>query len=172
VGAIGIRGNYLFKISGSESSAPVADKSEQLLGMLADLPSAPEEGSRIFLLLTDGLGIPFEGIAYERKDVFQFEFLTDVWFGRPHGAGEARYFLHRAADSEAAAARYAQLAEEQAYEYEAVDVGRDRGLYRHEYLDNFFAMARREDWLFGVEGAPDRRTAEQLLGRLSEALDG
>jgi hypothetical protein len=172
VGAVGIHGNYLFKIAGSEASGPMEAKTEQLLEVVAGLPTAPGGGSEVFALFTGPLSLPFESVAYQRQDVFQYDFLGDVWFGSPDGAGEARYFVHRAESPEEAASLYGQLAEEQGYEYEVVERDGGGALFRHEFLETFFAARHRGGWLYGVDGAGDRATAERLLSRLDEALHG
>lgn len=172
VGAVGIHGNYLFKIAGSEASAPMTDKTEQLLEVVAALPTSPGGGSEVFTLMTGPLGIPFESVAYQKQDVFQYDFLGDVWFGSPAGAGEARYFVHRAGSVEEASSLYGQLAEEQAYEYAVVEEDEGGALFRHEFLETFFAARHAGSWLYGVDGAGDRATAERLLSRLDEALHG
>ena len=110
VGAVGIHGNYLFKIAGSESSPPMAAKTEQLLEVVAELPTAPGGGSEIFALLTGPLALPLDRIAYQKQDVFQFDFLGDVWFGSPETAGEARVFVHRAESAEGARASALKMA--------------------------------------------------------------
>jgi len=169
---VGIHGNYLFKIAGSESSPPMATKTEQLLEVVAELPTAPGGGSEVFALFTGPLGLPFERIAYQKQDVFQFDFLGDVWFGSPEEAGEARVFVHRAQSAEEAATLFEQLSREQGYEYEVVEEGSGRALFRHEFLDTFFAARHADTWLYGVDGAGSRAAAERLLSRLDEVLHG
>jgi hypothetical protein len=172
VGAVGIHGNYLFKIAGSEASPPITSKTEQLLEVVAELPTAPGGGSEIFALLTGPLELPFDRIAYQKQDVFQYDFLGDVWFGSPEEAGEARIFVHRAESAEGATTLFEQLSREQGYEYEVVEEAPDRALFRHEFLDTYFAARHAESWLYGVDGATDQRTAERLLSRLDEVLHG
>jgi hypothetical protein len=169
---VGIQGNYLFKIAGSEASEPMQTKTEQLLEMIAGLPTAPGGGSEVFALMTGRLGLAFENVAYQKQDVFQYDFLGDFWFGSPAEAGEARYFVHRAGSAEEAASLYGQLAEEQGYEYAVVEQDEGGALFRHEFLETFFAARHRGGWLYGVDGAGDRATAERLLSRLDEALHG
>ena len=170
VGAIGVCGPRFFKITGSASDEAVRAKSEQLLSVLAALPRQEGGGEAPFAVLAERLELPFESIAYVNENALQYAFLREFWFGTLKGGNGARAFLHRAGDAATAAELFARLMREQELEYARVDAGSDRVLLRHEYLGSFFAVAHRDGWLFGVDGAPDRDFAERTLARLDGGL--
>lgn len=170
VGAIGVCGPRFFKITGSASDEAVRAKSEQLVGVLAGLPREDGGGEAPFAVLAERLELPFESIAYVNENALQFAFLREVWFGTLDGATGARVFLHRAGDGAAATELFARLVREQELEYARVEARSDRVLLRHEYMGSFFAVAHRDGWLFGVDGAPDREFADRTLERLDGGL--
>ncbi len=170
VGAIGIVGNHYFKISGSATTPEVRAKADALVPLFAALPSsAPPGGRRLFETFTVRLGVPFEGVAYEKTNVFAYDFLGDTWFAKS-GAGDARWFAHEAQDAAGAEALARRLGEEQQAEYALVDGTGTRTIWRHKVLGTFFALDRRGAVLFGVDAAPDRAGAERMLGRFAEVL--
>jgi hypothetical protein len=173
VGALGIAGTHYFKVSGSAESPAIRAKADALVPLLARAPgSATPSGLGPFRALTDGLKVPFDGIAFEKANVFGYEFLGDTWFGKA-GRGDARYFVHEAKGDGDAGAVLARLAQEHENEYTAISAdgtGNDRRLYKHKFLDAWFAVERRGALLFGIDAAPDRASAESLLRRLEEVL--
>ncbi len=170
VGAIGIAGNHYFKISGNAETPEVRAKADALVPLFAALPSsAPPGGRRLFETFTAKLGVPFEGVAYEKANVFAYDFLGDTWFAKA-GPGDARWFAHEAKDAAAAEALAKRLGEEQQSEYALVDGTGTRAVFKHKVLGTFFALDRRGGVLFGVDAAPDRAAAERMLARLAEVL--
>lgn len=170
VGAIGVCGPRFFKVTGSEADDTVRSKSEQLLDVLAGLPRDDGGAAAPFTVLSERLALPFESIAYVNENALQYDFLRDVWFGTLDGASGTRAFLHRAASVQAASDLFARLVREQELEHARVDARSNRVVLRHEYLGSFFAVAHRDGWLFGVDGAPDRQSAERTLERLEGGL--
>lgn len=172
VGAIGIAGNHYFKIVGSAETPAVRAKTDALLPLMVKLPGdARPAGLRPFRALSDGLGLPFEAIAFEKSNVFEYEFMHDIWFGSAaRDTGDARWFLHEAKDEAAAKEMLGRLDGEQRYEYDAVVQGEASTIYRHKTRGSFFAAARRGALVYGVDGAADRRTAETMLSRLEKEL--
>ena len=172
VGAIGGFGNYYFKISGNNKSGPVVEKAmsivEELTGLSIDAGDIPLP----YRLLTDRIGVAFEQISYVRDNVFQYDFLTGFWFAPLHPGQGARIFLHQAGSADEAAARFAGLVEEQAYEYELQVNEPERAVLRHEYLNTIFAVSRRGDLIYGVDGAGDPAAALAALALIEEAIPG
>jgi len=168
VGAIGLAGPYFFRITANREDPAVTAKADGLVDVVGALPRPQDAGDDApFRVLTDGLGVPFENVSYEQENAFQYEFMSDVWFGRTDADGAARWFLHRAADEAAAAELFAQLVDEQSFEYETVEQDAGRVLLRHRQLGDRFAVAVIGPWLCGVEGADDDGTARSLLERLA-----
>ena len=169
-GAIGVIGNYYFKISGDVSGPPVTTKALELVERFTELPAAGGGVALPYSILSAGLGLEIGQIAYERDNVFQYDFLSDFWFGRVSGNPEARYFIHESDDGDRARALFERLEEEQRNEYELVENEGSRVVMKHEYLGTFFAMDRNGRLVFGVEGAESREDARKSLTRLRGAL--
>jgi hypothetical protein len=166
-GAFGVYGPYFFKISGSATSEAVVNKAGQLLKTVAGVAAPADGRARAFEALTGKLGLDFADVAYEPENVFQYDFMKEVWFGR--AGGDARYFVHEAQDVESAQTLLAQLGEEQEFDYEKVATEGATTLYKHRYLDTWFGVEARGALLLGVEGAADRATLESLMSRLRKA---
>ncbi|UCF69036.1 MAG: hypothetical protein JSV80_07070 [Acidobacteriota bacterium] len=170
VGAIGLAGARFFKITGSESSEVVSGKTDQLLDVLGELPRDAAGSDAPFNVLADGLGLPFEDISYEKENALQYDFFGDVWFGMTGEHRATRVFIHRAETPDEVSNLFDQLVAEQEYEYTPVEKSEARALMKHEFLDTFFAVARRDDWLYGLDGAPDQATAVRTMTRLEKEL--
>lgn len=170
VGAVGGVGRYYFKLSGNSENDAVTAKAQQVVSILAGLGSATVSVPRGFSVLTSGLGIAFDKLSYKPTDAFQYDFASDFWFGVPSACADCRVFVHEAGDDGAAAELFAQLLEEQQFEYSLLDEAGDTATLQHEFLNTIFAVHRQGPLVYGVEGAPDRATARRLLGRLQEAV--
>ena len=82
-GLMAIFGQYYLKIAGSEESEIVRAKA---LALFKAIASGLEEAIKIpqtYTLLTETLGIPANAVAFERSDVFQYDFAKNFWFGSP-----------------------------------------------------------------------------------------
>lgn len=170
IGAIGMVGRYYFKITGSDEGSVIDEKTDQLLAAFAELAGANPQPPKPFLVLRDTLGIPFEGIAFEKSDVFQFQFATDFWFGTPDNGEGLRYYIHQAADEAQAIELYDLLLENQLYDYNEVERTGDYALLKHKFLDSQLAMKRTGAWLFGFDGAPPELNATEVLTTVQEAF--
>jgi hypothetical protein len=171
VGAIGLTGPRFFKITGSEAHDSIGSKSDQLLGMLGEMPGDTAGSDAAFSILADRLDLPFERISFVKQNALQYDFLGETWFGAlGEGPDDAQVFLHRVPEGSSAAELFARLVEEQSFEFTPVESTGDRAMMRHEFLGTFFAAAHRGDWLYGVDGAPDAAAAGQMLQRLGEEL--
>ena len=172
IGAIGGLGNYYFKIAGNDETRAVLEKA---MSMLQDLAALPVDSGGIplpYRLLTGPLNVAFEQISYVKDNVFQYDFLTEFWFA-PLGEGsEARIFLHQAGSDDEAATQFGSLVAEQAYEYDLQVNEPQHAVLRHEYLKTIFAVSRRGDLIYGVDGAGDPETAATALARLEEVMSG
>jgi len=169
-GLIGTYRNLYFKIAGSASSPAVLAKARQILAEVPGLPASPTAAPRPFLILTRKLGVPFDGLEYQKSDVFAYAFLSDVWFGAVGGEKDSRFFIHEADSPEKASGLYSQLEDEQKNEYATVEEGEDTVLLEHKFLKTFFAMRRSGSFLLGVDGASTSEAARNALGRLGKAV--
>lgn len=170
VGAIGGYENYYFKISGNSTKEAVTSKATALVEVLAGLPVQASTAPWPFTVLTQRLGLPFDRVAYQKNDVFQYDFARDFWFGSLGGGSEARYFLHEASDAEQARTLFDQLVEEQSFEYEAVETDSRNALFEHRFLHTFFSLHRRGPLVFGIDGAADPGQARAAQARLEKAV--
>lgn len=171
-GAVGGMGNFYFKISGDSSEAAVTSKAQDLVQLLARLPASGGITPEGYTILADGLGLTLDRIAYEKSDVFRYDFLSDFWFGAAADGSEARYFVHQAADAEEAGLLFDRLLEEQLFEYSVMERDEESALLRHEYLGTVFGLRRVGRLLVGVDGAESRERARECLGRLEEVIEG
>ncbi len=172
IGAIGGLGNYYFKISGNNETGPVVEKA---MSMVNELAALPVKGGGIplpYKLLTGRLDFAFEQISYVKDNAFQYDFLTEFWFAPLKDGGDARIFLHQAGSENEAAARFGSLVEEQAYEYELQVNEPQRAVLQHEYLKTIFAVGRKGDLIYGVDGAGDPAAADAALARIEEVISG
>jgi len=170
VGAIGVVGPYYFKLTGNEETPAVTDKANQILDTFSALPGGDAKPPQAFTVLRDVLGIPFAGIWFEKSDVFQFQFATDFWFGKPDIGQDLRYYIHKAESDEAARTLFDQLLESNLYDYDEVLRTGDSVILNHKFLDTRLAMKRTGTLVFGFDGAPADLDAEQTLATLQEAF--
>jgi hypothetical protein len=171
VGAVGGYANYYFKIAGDRASEAVTEKARQIVAMVSQLPAVGAAAPAPYAILTDDLGFDLGAIAYQRADVFQYDFLGDFWFADVGEGSDARYFIHEASDAEEARALFARLVEEQMYDYAVLERDDDGALLEHEYLKTVFAVRRRGRVIFGVEGAESRERALALIRPLDEVTE-
>ncbi len=170
VGIIGGYRNLYFKAAGSEADPAVVEKAVSLLDAIPRMETSSSRPPRAFEVLTAKLDVPFDGLEYQRENVFHYDFLGDFWFGAVGGGGDARYFIHEAAEPAEAAALFERLTEEHLREHAPVEEAGDRALMQHRFLKTYFALERRGAYLYGVDGAAERSAAAGALGRLEEAL--
>jgi len=171
-GAVALLGPYYLKLFGTSNDTVIQQKAIQLVAALG--PLAEGEGSMppAYSILADGLGLPFDAIAYEKTDVFQFSFAKDFWFGVPPEAPDARYFVHTAADEAAAADLLTKLIENNKYDYVVVIDGEEGVLMKHAFLETYMTLSRRGRHVFGVENAPDDAVAAACRDKLAGVLHG
>lgn len=171
-GAVALFGPYYLKLSGTSSDQLIREKAVQLIESLAPLGAGDASIPTPYKMLSDGLGLPFDAISYEKTDVFQFGFAEDFWFGVPSETPDARYFMHLDVDDAAASALFAKLIENNKFDYAVVMEGEDFVLMKHAYLETFLALSRRGPYVFGVENAPDEAMARACNEKLAGVLDG
>jgi len=175
VGAIGMVGTILFHVIGSEASPAVAERTRAIveaLGQLApagggDAGGGAPLGARV---LQDVLGIPLTEVTYAPNLAFQYEFADAFWFGRPDPASDHRYFLHEAASEEAAAELFELMHEAQLGDFELVERAGTSALYRHLFLETYFALHRAGNLVYGVEEHADPDGIAGAVAELERAL--
>jgi hypothetical protein len=123
-----------------------------------------------FRVLTEGMGIDAGRIAYQNRNVFQYDFAREFWFGRPPGASPGRVFLHRGASPRAAQKLFAAIAGEHAEAYKVLQRTKNTVLMRHDFLKSHFYMKRAGALIYGVENEPDAGRIEPLMMKLAGVL--
>ena len=176
-GAIGRNGRYFFRIAGDRTSAAISAKAAALVAALAQLERDPVATTTPqqtlpagFALLSQRLGIAQADIQFQESNVFQYDFAQRFWFGDAGIGGDARLFVHVADGAAAAEDLISALLAEHRYEYDQLDSGGDFRLLRHRFLGSHFAVARRGNYVYGVEKAPDSAAVGPILERISEHL--
>lgn len=169
VGALGIVGPYYFKLTGTDTSPVITEKSAEMLGALASLTSG-KDMPKGYDLFANMLGIPFSRIAFEKSSVFQFDFAHDFWFAQPEEGSDERYFVHEAETPEAAAALLDQLVAEQSFEFDLVSREDTRVVLKHKFLDTYMTIYRSDNVLYGVEGAPTQEGLSDTMATLEAAF--
>ena len=171
VGVIGGYGPWYFKIAGDEASEAVVAEAARILESMDDLPASKEAAAPLaYAVLTRGLGLGFGDLAYERENVFQYDFLSDFWFGRIPGEADARYFINEQPDAAKTSEIYDRFKQEQARDCAVLDEDANRVVMQHKFLKTIFALQREGDLILGVDGAATRESAAGSLKRLSEAV--
>ncbi|HPO15724.1 MAG TPA: hypothetical protein PLI09_19940 [Candidatus Hydrogenedentes bacterium] len=169
-GAIGFIGKTYFKISGAKSNPAIDEKTKQLVKVLSGLKVEKEKASRPYRLLAEYLNIPFEGISFEKADVFQYDFAKAFWFGKPDKEKPLRYYFHEEKSEEAATALYKKLLENNLYDFDSVQQTDTSAVLKHKYLKTLTSLHVQGVLVYGVEGAPDQTALDQHEKELQDAL--
>ena len=176
-GAIGRKGRYFFRISGDRHSVAITDKATRLVTAFAQLDRDPAPAttreksvSDGFALLNQRLGIAEAEIQFQENNVFQYDFARRFWFGKAGIGGDARLFVHIADSAADAKDLMAALVVEHGYEYDQLDGDGTYRLFRHRYLGSYFAVARRGNYIYGIEKSPDTAAIAVLLEHISGHL--
>lgn len=170
-GAVGLFGRYYAKLVGNESSSAIQEKAAQLVGQIAALAQSGQDTPKPYLMFSDLLGLPFDAIAYERTDVFQYGFAKDFWFGTRPDAPDSRYYIHEAASEEEADTLYSQLLENHKFDYTVVKEREQDVVLKHNFLNTFLTLSRRGTLILGVDNAADQNAANQGMSALLGVLD-
>lgn len=169
-GAIGFLGKIYFKISGTKTSPAIEEKTAGLVLALATLKTETAKVSKPYRLLAEYLKIPFEGISFEKADVFQYDFAKAFWFGKPDKEKPLRYYLHEEASETSAKALYQKLLENNLYDFDSVKQEDAQAILRHKFLQTFTSLHVQGTLLFGIEGAPGQADLDHHEKILQEAL--
>lgn len=170
IGVVGRKGRYFYRIAGNRSSESIRRKSLQLTRSFSSLPEPTEKRAFGFLLLRERLKIPLAEIRHKRVNVFQFDFAKDFWFGRPEKSRKIELFVHRAQSGPAAGDLFRQIVAEQQQEYRIVEQAENSVVLRHNFLQTFFSMAYRGNYLFGADRAADRSLSLAYLDKIGRLL--
>ena len=174
IGLIGRKGRFFFRVAGDRASENIRRKSRQLTEVFDTLPDKAGDAPAGFRILSEGLGIDPELIAYQGQNVFQYDFAKDFWFGAFSRTEPERAFVHIAESPDAARRLFQQILEEHGYEYARVESDAQQTLLQHEYLKNYFAISHQGRFVFGLENVADKARIAPLQERFKRevARDG
>jgi hypothetical protein len=170
IGLIGRRGRFFFRVAGDRQTEQIQTKARQLIEAFALLEDNDSGESEAFRMLRQTLDIPAELITYQAKNVFQYDFAEDFWFGGITKESSERVFAHLAPSAADAERLFEQLLEEQSYEYQLIERNGPQAVLRHEYLKNYFAMMHRGRFLVGVENATDPDRVASIQRQFARSL--
>jgi hypothetical protein len=169
-GAIGRKGRYFFRIAGNQESEKIRKKSEQVALAFSQLEE-PEEGiSEESQILSRGLEIPSNLITFQSKNVFQFDFLKDFWFGQFNPDDPARAFVHRAGSPEEAKKLFEEILMEQSLDYEKVEETAWGVILQHTYLKNYFVISQQGPFIFGIENLADKNQIQPIMEKFARGF--
>ncbi len=169
-GAMGVFDTYYVKLTGSRSEPAAQEKAAQLVAALAAMAGTATEPPIGYRVMNEHLGIPFDGISYERTDVFQFAFAKDFWFGHPEPGAGLQYFFHESENAETAQALFAKLMRNNRYDYTVLEETEAGAIMKHQFLDAFAALYWRGKLVYGIEDADERAALDAALQPLREAI--
>ena len=173
IGLIGRKGRFFFRVSGDSASEDIQQKAERLAVVFQALPEEEQTDDSLALemrILTEGIGIAPEQVYLQRENVFQFDFVQDVWFGKLAQDSQEQLFIHQADSAEQAQLLFEEILAEQSYDYETRYQNATVAILRHEYLNNYFIIGLQGTFIFGVENGADAERSETLLRQLKEAI--
>ena len=171
-GVIGRKGRFFFRVAGDSASERIRHKSIQLIEAFAQLGGDGNGTPEEFRILNTGLAISPELITYQSKNVFQYDFVKDFWFGRLRQGDPERVFLHRTQSSEEAGQLLKQILAEQSYEYKIIEQSDRRAILWHEYLQNYFFIAHQGQFIYGIENVSDKNRIDVIQKQFMQELAG
>lgn len=170
IGAIGIAGPYYFKITGSTSDAVITEKAAQLVEMFGRMPAGDAGLPKIYRVFSETFEVPFDGIVYEKSDVFQYAFANDFWFAADPQVEGQRYFYHESASEEDAKTLVGLLVENLLFDYNEVSRSDTGVVLKHQFLDEYFTVQMQGAAVYGIDAAPGEDALDLALQRLEAAF--
>lgn len=171
-GALALYDKYYIKVSGNADSERIREQAVAIVTAIADAADSLGPMPNQYVLLNEGLGLPFKDISYLKQDVFQYDFASDFWFGKTEDGAKTQFYLHEATDEATAQALFAQLQEEHEYEFDTVNQDGSNILFNHEFLKTFVTLNQSGKYVFGIEGAASAEEAAELLTKLRGVIEG
>lgn len=170
IGAIGRAGPYFFRIAGTGQSEAIRNKAEQISLAFASLVESAASTPRAYRIFNEVFAIPSAQIAFQQHNVFQYDFVSDVWFGTLDIAADTRLFIHEGNSSAEVESLFNSLLAEQQYDYQVIEQAENQVVLLHNYLKNYFVMSRKDRVLFGVENIGELADIPGIMQRLEQEL--
>jgi len=170
-GAIAILGPYYIKLEGHKIDPQNTAKAREILVALAAHHGKKEQAfPLLFQLFHEALQIPLQDISYQKNNVFQYDFAHDFWFAEFDTATEAAFFVHQAADADAAQKLFEQIISEESREHEKVADTQTGVLLEHRFLHTFLSINTSDQLVYGLVNIAAQEEAAPALEKLLRAL--
>lgn len=167
------RGRYYVRFIGSDESELVVAEVRRLLELFRR-ELAAEELPWAYGLFVGQLKLDPSRVTYVKNNAFSFGFASDVFTASLSAADsteDMEVFVVASSDAEAAAALAVAYREGFASMGAAAGkTGSGAPLFKDEYLATYSTAQATERWVVGVRGAPEARSAEEMLGRLISGM--
>jgi len=170
-GVIGRKDRFFFRVAGDRQNDKITGKSVQLVRAFADLEGADGKAPEGLGILTKAMGIPERDVSFQKKNVFQFDFASDFWFGRLEKDEAARVFVHIADTDADASALLGAIIEAQKADYRMVESADAWTTMQHAFLSTYFSISRQGRSVFGVDNLSDRAGVETVMEEFRERVD-
>jgi len=148
--AIGRKGRFFFRMTGSRESDFIRQKLEELAKTLAALPENEADRPLGYRIISR-MGVDSRYITHQSKNVFQFDFAENFWFGNPDATKPARIFIHHEHTSEKLIDLYHQVLNEQRFDYRMIKQENTFSVLQHRFLNTWFGIGHKGLLIFGVE---------------------
>ncbi|MGF1508958.1 MAG: DUF6599 family protein [Myxococcota bacterium] len=158
-----VRGPYYVRAIGSLEGEPVAPVFASVKAGMSRLEAAPLPWA--YDIFVGSLGVAPQEVRYLPQAAFSFDFATEVYAGLMDDQ-ETEAFVRFAPDSAAV------LAERFNAGFEEYGSPISEGWVQDRYLGRVSGARARDEFVVGVRNAASASAGEEILGRVSEALDG
>lgn len=169
-GLIGRKGRFFVRMVGNAESKKIVSKAEQIMLLLSSLPENDSEIPLEYKVLADRLRINPALISFQSKNVFQFDFAQDFWFGVPDPAATGRIFLHLGSSVDESRSLFSRLVDEQQYDYQIKKKTRSFAIMQHLFLKTWFVIRQEGPVVFGVEKMKDEKAIQLIIRQISDIL--
>ncbi len=169
-GAVGRKGRFFFRLVGNRESPTIVKKAEEIMKMLESLPQAQSEIPVEYKILASKLGINPAFISFQSKNVFQFAFARNFWFGSPTPGSTGRVFIHHTESEKTGNELFSKIVEEQKVDYKILKQTGSFAVMQHLFLKTWFVIRLEGPIIFGVEKMKDVNMAQRFIRQTSDIL--
>jgi hypothetical protein len=169
-GSIALFGSFYMKNYGTDTSGTIQEKAVQIIRAMMPLAGGEKVIPLPYTMLSEDMGLDFAAIAYKPENVFQYSFAKDFWFGTLDTESGMSCYIHKAADRGAAADLFEKLRENHRYDYTIAKEEKADLYFKHQVLDSYLTLHRREHFVFGIQKPPSLEAAESALEKLRPVI--
>lgn len=169
-GAVGRKGRFFARLIGNGESPAISAKAEEIMKLLVSLPQAESDIPFEYNILAEQLKVNPAFISFQSKNVFQFDFARNFWFGSPGDGTSGRVFIHRLAGEDQDSSLFSRLVQEQQFDYKTIRSTPNFAVMQHLYLKTWFVIRQEGSVIFGVEKMKNVDVAQQYIQQTSAIL--